>query len=416
VNNDLSHKTIYLYIFKVQVEICIKLYYNEDMIIKREIQKELEELANSYPVVTITGPRQAGKTTLAKIQFPDYKYCNLEIPEIRKLAVNDPNALFSQFNCPLIIDEIQRVPELLSYIQAMVDEKNEKGMFILTGSQQLDLGQAIAQSLAGRTALLHLLPLSIQELKKHDIVYKKENYIYRGFLPRIYKDNLNPTKAYRNYFQTYIERDLRKIINIKNLSKFEIFMRLLAGRVGQVINFNSLSNDVGISSTTLSNWLSVLEASFIIFKLLPYYKNLGKRVIKSPKIYFTDIGLVTYLIGIEEKDQVFRDPLIGNLFENMVVIEAVKTRLNKGLDPNLFFYRDNNRNEIDLIYRKGPELTPIEIKSSETFNTDFCKNLNYFKRIYDHTDKAYLIYAGKLSTDSDFIKVLNFVDTYKIFN
>jgi predicted AAA+ superfamily ATPase len=365
-------------------------------------------------VVTITGPRQAGKTTLAKMEFPHYRYCNLENPEMRPLAADDPNAFFNEFPCPLIIDEIQRVPHLLSYIQTIVDEKEQKGMFILTGSHQLDLNQAISQSLAGRTALLHLLPFSIAELEREEIKLERDEYIYKGFLPRIYKDDLDPTKAYRNYFQTYIERDLKQMINLKNLSQFEVFLKLLAGRTGQVINFNSLSNDVGISSTTLKGWLSILEASFILFRLNPYFENFGKRIIKSPKIYFTEIGLVTYLLGIEDMSQVARDPLIGNLFENLVVIEALKARLNKGLDPNLFFFRDNNRNEVDLIYKKSRELIPIEIKSASTFNKKFLAGIHYFRKVTAKAGKGYLIYSGELTPAMDDVEVLNFTRTNAI--
>lgn len=385
------------------------------MLIQRDIRNELKILAESYPVVTITGPRQAGKTTLAKMEFPNYGYCNLENPEIRRLAADDPNAFFDEFKYPLIIDEIQRVPELLSYIQSMVDEKDEKGMFILTGSHQLDLNRAITQSLAGRTALLHLLPFSISELNGAGIRLERDMYIYKGFLPRIYKDDLDPTRAYRNYYQTYIERDLRQMINLKNLSQFEIFLKLLAGRTGQVVNLNSLSNDVGISGTTLRGWLSILEASFIIFRLQPYFENFGKRLIKSPKLYFTEIGLVTYLLGIENLGQVSRDPLIGNLFENLVVIEAVKARLNRGLDPNLFFYRDKNKNEVDLIFKRSRELVPIEIKSSKTYNPDFFKGLRHFRENAPNAGEGYLIYAGDLNPDIDFIKVRNFTRTGEIF-
>lgn len=385
------------------------------MKIKREISSELKKLVATYPVVTITGPRQAGKTTLTRMEFPDYKYCNLENPEIRQFASDDPNAFFDEFGYPLIIDKVQRVPELLSYIQTIVDERQKKGMFILTGSHQLDLNQAVTQSLAGRTALLHLLPLSIKELNKADISLKRDEYIHKGFLPRIYKDDLEPTRAYRNYFQTYVERDMRQMINLKNIAQFEIFLKLLAGRTGQIVNLSSLSNDIGISVTTLKGWLSILEASFIVFKLYPYYENFGKRVIKSPKIYFTEIGLATYLLGIENINQVSRDPLIGNLFENLVVIEAVKARLNKGLDPNLFFYRDNNKNEVDLIYKRSNTLIPIEIKSAKTFNKIFFKGVEFFKKITSKASKGYLVYAGKFTPDIGSNKVRHFTDTYEIF-
>ena len=385
------------------------------MFIKREIEKELLSLMEDYPVVTITGPRQSGKTTLAKTTFPGYNYCNLENPEIRQLAENDPNAFFASFSQPLIIDEIQRVPQLLSFIQVIVDEKNKKGLFLLTGSHQQSLREAVSQSLAGRTALLRLLPFSIKELLSANIELNRDKLIYTGFLPGIYDNKLNPTKAYRNYFQTYVERDLRQLLQVKNLSNFENFIRLLAGRVGQILNLHSLSGDMGVSATTLTHWLSVLEASFLVFRLQPYFENFGKRLVKSPKLYFTDVGLVCYLLGIETPEQVTRDPLIGGLFENMVVLEAVKTRLNKGFDPNLFYFRDNNKNEVDLIYKKQRMLTPIEIKSAMTFNEKLLKGIAYFQRTSNQAQKGYLVYSGDLTFEKDNVHVINFKDVYKIF-
>ena len=367
-----------------------------------------------YPVVTITGPRQSGKTTLAKTTFPGYNYCNLENPEIRQLAENDPNAFFTSFSQPLIIDEIQRVPQLLSFIQVIVDEKNKKGLFLLTGSHQQSLREAVSQSLAGRTALLRLLPFSIKELLSANIELNRDKLIYTGFLPGIYDNKLNPTKAYRNYFQTYVERDLRQLLQVKNLSNFENFIRLLAGRVGQILNLHALSGDLGVSATTLTHWLSVLEASFLVFRLQPYFENFGKRLVKSPKLYFTDVGLVCYLLGIETPEQVTRDPLIGGLFENMVVLEAVKTRLNKGFDPNLFYFRDNNKNEVDLIYKKQRMLTPIEIKSAMTFNEKLLKGIAYFQRTSNQAQKGYLVYSGDLTFERDNVHVINFKDVYKI--
>ncbi|MEW5814849.1 MAG: ATP-binding protein [Spirochaetota bacterium] len=386
------------------------------MWIPRDIQKELQELSSSYPVVTITGPRQSGKTTLAKMQFPNYNYCNLEHPEIRAFAKKDPNAFFNRFKCPLIIDEIQRVPELLSFIQVKVDEQNEKGLFILTGSHQFGIGQAVSQTLAGRTALLTLLPLSIKELSQSGFSKSRDEYLFHGFLPRIYKNQLNPLKAYRNYFQTYIERDVRQLTKVKDLLKFETFLRLLAGRIGQVLNLNSLSNDAGVSSTTLKEWLSILEASFIILRIPPYYENFGKRFIKSPKFYFTEPGLVSYLLGIEAENQISRDPLIGSLFENMVVIEAVKSRLNKGLDHNLFFFRDNHGNEVDLLFKKRHKLIPIEIKAAMTFHDTFYKGIKFFQRLTELADKGYIIFAGDLTFENNSISVINFRDTSIIFS
>lgn len=408
------YKTSYLYVsksFKTSNRHIIK----DVAVITRHITDELTQTANEFPVVTITGPRQAGKTTLARMNFPNYAYANLEAPEIRALATQDPNAFFSQFPAPVIIDEIQRVPELLSHIQIRADNTTQHGQYILTGSHQPRLQEAVAQSLAGRTALLRLLPLSILELTKSNRTYTRDEFIYQGFMPRLYNEEVNPTRLYRNYLQTYVERDVRQMINVKNLIDFETFMRLLAGRVGQILNLSTLANDVGVSSTTLKEWLSVLEASYIIFRLNPFFENIGKRVIKSPKIYFTDVGLASYLLGIESPSIAARDPLIGNLFENLVVIEALKTRLNAGKEPELYFYRDNKGHEIDLLYRTNRQLVPIEIKSAMTFHTNFAKGISHFQKITSQAQKGYVIYAGELTPDLAHANVRHFVDTNTIF-
>ncbi len=383
--------------------------------ILRQIARELTATANEFPVVTIIGPRQAGKTTLARMQFPNHAYANLEAPDIRLLATSDPHAFFSQFPPPVIIDEIQRVPELLSTIQILADSSHQRGQYILTGSHQLRLQEAVAQSLAGRTALLRLLPLSISELKATGITHTRDEFIYQGFMPRLYNEKVNPTRLYRNYCQTYIERDIRQMINLRRLIDFENFMRLLAGRVGQILNLSSLSNDIGVSSTTLKEWLSVLEASHTIFRLNPYFENFGKRIIKSPKIYFTDVGLASYLLGIESPALATRDPLIGNLFENMVVIEALKARLNAGKEPELYFYRDNKGNEVDLLFRQNRQLIPIEIKSAMTFNPEFAKGIALFQKIASSTQKGYVIYAGNLTPELSHASVLHFTDVDRVF-
>ncbi|MDE2701459.1 MAG: ATP-binding protein [Gemmatimonadota bacterium] len=383
--------------------------------ILRQIARELAATANEFPVVTIIGPRQAGKTTLARMQFPNHAYANLEAPDIRMLATSDPHAFFSQYPPPVIIDEIQRVPELLSTIQVLADSNPQRGQYILTGSHQLRLQEAVAQSLAGRTALLRLLPLSISELKATGITHTRDEFIYQGFMPRLYNEKVNPTRLYRNYCQTYIERDIRQMINLRRLIDFENFMRLLAGRVGQILNLSSLSNDVGVSSTTLKEWLSVLEASHTIFRLNPYFENFGKRIIKSPKIYFTDVGLASYLLGIESPALATRDPLIGNLFENMVVIEALKARLNAGKEPELYFYRDNKGNEVDLLFRQNRQLIPIEIKSAMTFNPEFAKGIAQFQKIASSAQKGHIIYAGNLTPELSHASVLHFTDVDNIF-
>ncbi len=384
--------------------------------IPRRIQSELAQTAKEYPVVTIIGPRQSGKTTLAKMQFPDYAYANLETPEVRHLAMTDPRGFFDQYPAPVIIDEIQRVPELLSYIQTLSDASELRGQYILTGSHQIRLHEAVSQSLAGRTALLRLLPFSLEEIQSNDLCeINRDELIYRGFMPRIYQEGIDPTRLYRNYFQTYVERDVRQMINVKSLIAFENFIRLLAGRIGQLVNLHSLSADVGVSSATLKEWLSVLEASFVIFRLPPYFENFGKRIIKTPKIYFTEVGLASYLLGIEKPEHVSRDPLRGNLFENMVVMEALKARLNAGNDPNLFFFRDNKGNEIDLIFKHGRKIIPVEIKSSMTFNKDFAKSIEYFKGIASSAEKGKVIYSGKLAPETDGTQFMNFADTSNIF-
>ncbi|MDE0119896.1 MAG: ATP-binding protein [Bdellovibrionales bacterium] len=376
--------------------------------IKRDIQKELHALLKEYPVVAILGPRQAGKTTLAKT-LAAYQYCNLEDPENRLLASDDPKAFFSQFKKSVILDEIQRVPLLLSYIQTIVDQKNKNGQFVLTGSHQLDLTEAMVQSLAGRVGILNLLPFSINELRKVGIEYKNfQDYVHKGFLPRIYDQKQRPLQAYSNYYRTYVERDVRQIINLKEQSIFESFMKLLAGRVGQVISYSSLAKDVGVDAKTVRNWLSLLEASFLVYKLSPYFENFGKRYIKSPKYYFTEVGLLSFLLGIQATHQLTRDPLVGHIFENLVVMECVKTQINQGHQPNMYFFKDSNGNEIDLILKKGRKLKCFEIKASSTYHSSFSKNLNKIKQINTNIKKVGLIYNGQSRKLSNNIELIHF--------
>ncbi len=384
---------------------------------RRHISAECKNLARKYRVVTVTGPRQSGKTTLVRHIFPDYPYVNLEDPDARELANDDPRDFLEQFTDGVILDEIQRVPKLLSYIQVIVDETQEKGKFILTGSHQLQLHEAITQSLAGRTALLHLLPMSLTELRDAGIEPSLNQALLNGGYPGIYSDHLDPTTTYRNYFATYIERDLRQLINVKDLNQFQRFIRLCAGRTGQVLNASSLGADAGISTHTVKNWLSILQASFILFFLSPYYENFGKRIIKAPKLYFSDVGLASYLLGIEDITQMNRDPLRGNLFENLVVLELMKSRLNRGRDPNLYYFRDTRGHEVDLIFKKGHELIPIEIKASKTYNRDFLKNLRYFESITrDRCPNGYLIYAGSQEQKVQSMRLLNYTHAEEALN
>ena len=379
--------------------------------IPRKIQAELAQLAKEYKVVTITGPRQSGKTTLAKMQFPDYDYVNLEDPETRNLAEKDAREFLHRHPAPIIIDEIQRLPMLLSYIQIECDQSNKKGQYILTGSHQPALKAGISQSLAGRTAILQLLPLSIEELSEAGIVLDRDEYIFKGFMPQLYEENIDITRFYRNYYMTYVERDARQLVNIRNFTAFETFIKLLAGRVGQLVNLQSISNDVGVSSTTISEWLSILEASYIIFRLPPYYENFGKRQTKSAKIYFTEVGLATYLLELENPSMVTRDPLMGNLFENMVVVEALKKRYNAGKDAGLYFYRDSHGMEIDLLLASARKLYPFEIKAARTYSSEFAKNIKKFRLLNDKTAGGCVIYSGEQEQKIKEIGLVNFKKT-----
>jgi predicted AAA+ superfamily ATPase len=386
--------------------------------ISRTVIDELIILTAEYPVITILGPRQAGKTTLAKSFLDGYQYSNLEMPEERQFASEDPKAYLAQFTDKVIIDEIQRVPELISYIQGLVDadENQASGRFVLTGSHQLQLREAVSQSLAGRTAILNLLPFSIDELSRHSITFDTfEEYCFTGFLPRIYDRSLRPTTAWSNYYQTYVERDVRLLINLKNHALFEKLLKLLAGRVGQVINYHSLANDIGVDLKTVKSWIAILEASFIVYKLSPYFDNFGKRVIKSPKYYFTDVGLLSFILGIRKKEHISRDPLVGHIFENLVVIECLKSRYNQGAMPDLYFYRDSNGFEVDVIFQDGPDLIAIEIKSSSTYSAKQLKGLKKFKTIAKNVKKSYLVYNGTPKILSDDIDVIHFKSSSDIF-
>lgn len=386
-----------------------------NVIIKRNIEPELLQMSREYPVVTLMGPRQAGKTTLVRHLFKDKPYINMELPDVRQLAYDDPIGLLSRYPDGAIIDEIQQTPETLSYIQGIVDERNENGLYILTGSHQLDLHAGVTQSLAGRTAILHLLPLSLDELKQVRAVDDENLCLFQGFLPRIHSEAQQPHKAYRNYLQTYIERDVRQLINIKDLNTYQKFITICASRVGQLVNYDDISREVGVSNKTIKHWLSILEASFIIVRLQPYYANIGKRLVKSPKLYFVEPGLAAYLLGIESVQQLSRDPLRGQLFENMVVMELYKARFNQGLDPNLYFYRDQQKHEIDIIYKSANKLIPIEIKASKTYSSRFLKGIDYFSTLFpDACSNAYIVYAGDKNQAIGWRELIHYSDSSTI--
>lgn len=365
--------------------------------IKRILSQVVLERAEQFPVLTLTGPRQSGKTTLVRECFPNHTYVNLEDPETRTLAESDYHRFFSIYRAPLIIDEIQRVPALASAIQVLVDEKRqEKGQFILTGSHQPKLRETVTQSLAGRSAFLKLLPLTIQELKsaKPKLDLSPDALILRGCMPELAASSIPPDIYYKNYIQSYVEKDVRLIANIRNTSAFLRFLVLLAGRVGQILNLNSLACDVGVSHTTLSEWIDVLEASFIVFRLPPHFANIGKRLIRSPKLYFTETGLAASLLGLKTADQVSREPLRGNLFENLIVGELLKRKLNSDEDGELFFFRTSDGLEVDVLRQTPDGLQPIEIKSAMTWSGNLASGLNRYCKTVSRAPSPLLVYAG----------------------
>ena len=364
-------------------------------LITREISQKTLQLAKQYPVVTITGPRQSGKTTLCRMLFKKKEYVSLEDIDERSFATQDPRGFLNRFQDGAVLDEVQRVPDLLSYIQTIVDKKKKEGFFILTGSQQFELLETISQSLAGRTALIKLLPFTFYEAygsRKRPPSLDK--VIYTGFYPRIFDKKLNPSEAMSFYINTYVERDLRRLINVKDLSKFEIFLKLCAGRTGQILNLSSIGNDCGVNHATIKSWIAVLEASYIVKLLRPYYKNFNKRLVKSPKLYFLDTGLASFLLDIQNEKQLKTHPLKGHLFESFVVSEMLKMRFNAGKTDNLYYFRDNIGNEVDLICNEGHKVNQIEIKSGQTISGDFFKGLNYFSALNKNISHSYLIYGG----------------------
>ena len=362
--------------------------------IERELAGRLQSLFRQYPFVTLTGPRQSGKTTLSRAAFPDLAYANLETPDQRDFAESDPRGFLSQLGDGAIIDEIQRVPSLLSYLQVLADERSRNGLFVLTGSEQFRLSDAVGQSLAGRTALLRLLPFSLAERERTGASLEIDEIIYSGFYPRILDQELEPRQALGDYFETYVERDVRRLGGVRNLSSFRRFVRLCAGRVGQLLNLSSLGSDAGVSQPTAREWLTLLETSYIAFLLPPYHANIGKRLVKSPKLYFYDVGLASYLIGIENASQVATHPLRGNLFENLVVAEAIKHRFNRGEQPNLSFFRDSAGLECDLLYETGRGAAAVEIKSGATVSSDYFASLNRVAELVPNVSTKAVVYGG----------------------
>jgi hypothetical protein len=377
--------------------------------VTRTIAHELITAAGEYPVVTISGPRQSGKTTLTKMCFPKKPYCSLEDPDTRQAAQLDPRGFLNHYPEGAILDEIQRLPELLSYIQGIVDSDSSAGRFILTGSHQPSLHEAISQSLSGRTALLTLLPFSLDELHHYRKELKTFPLILSGGFPRLHEKQLEINRFFNGYVQTYIERDVRSLINLKDLSRFQQFLTLLAGRIGQLVNYGSISNDIGVSSPTVKSWICALQSSSIVFELQPWFQNINKRVVKSSKLYFTDTGLASFLLGITDTNQLVRDPLRGGLYENFIILEFLKAHYNLGKRPSLYFYRDSHENEVDLLLKKGSAFIPIEIKSAETFNKTFLKGIIRFRDAVgaDHCSSAMVCYNGDMRTTVQGIEVFN---------
>jgi len=365
-----------------------------ERVIKRILEQRLKEELSEYPVVTVFGPRQSGKTTMVRSSFPGYGYVSMEDRETRDAAATDYKAFFANHPPPLIIDEVQRLPEITSAVQTIVDSRRDLcGQFILTGSQQSQLAEAVDESLAGRTSILDLLPLSVAELPDGSGTSTDE-VLVRGFMPELYAHRKGVFNYYRNYFRTYVERDVRRLVNVKNLLQFERFVSLLAGRVGQIVNFSSIANETGVSTSTVSTWLSVLEASFLVFRLPPYFTNIAKRVVKSPKVYFTDVGLAAYLLGIEDHKQITSHPLRGSLFENMVVADVRKMFTNAGREPKMYFYRTEKGFEVDVIVATGGRLVPIEIKSSMTYGKNLIRNLEAYCAADSSATTPLLVYDG----------------------
>lgn len=362
--------------------------------IPRAITPHLRALFGQYPFVTVTGPRQSGKTTLCRAAFPELDYVNLESPRARRFAEEDPERFLAGHPDGAILDEIQRVPELLSWLQVLADDRRRNGLFVLTGSGQFLLMDKVDQSLAGRTALLRLLPLSIGELRAGGTAMGLDDLLFTGFFPRIHDQGLDPTTALGDYVETYLERDVRRIGEIRNLSAFRRFVRLCAGRVGQLLDYSALGGDAGVTHTTARGWLSLLEASYIVFRLEPFHVNVRKRLVRSPKLYFHDVGLAAWLLDIENAGQLRTHPLRGALFENAVVVEALKHSYNAGRRPLVSFFRDHRGLECDLLYRTADRILAVEAKSGATIASDWFSSLNRVAEIVPEVQARAVVYGG----------------------
>ena len=372
-------------------------------------------MAKYFPVIVITGPRQSGKTTLIKHLFNNYLQFSMEDLHVREFAEQDPIAFLEQNKNGMIIDEVQRVPSLMSYIRGIVD-KNPSQHFILSGSSNFSMLQSVTQSLAGRAAIMELLPMSMPEISDRASSITVDELIFGGMYPAVCSQQIPPELAYPSYVKTYLERDVRDILHISNLSAYEKFLKLCAGRIGSLFVASQLANEVGVSVNTIKSWLSVLEASYVITLLQPYYENRSKRLIKTPKLYFNDTGIACYLLDIESPHQLGRDKMRGPLFENFIVMEAIKHRTNQGKKSNAYFYRDSNQNEIDLLLKNGQNMTGIEIKSSMTFHRDYEKSLhNMSKYVTGNIQQRAVVYAGEMENRLGKVQLINYLHLNDLF-
>jgi predicted AAA+ superfamily ATPase len=385
---------------------------------KRDAEGILKEYAKGYPAIAILGPRQSGKTTIGKAVFNQHTYISLENINNRQFAQTDPEKFLQAYENQygLIIDEIQHVPELLSYIQTAIDAHDRPGYFILTGSQNFIVHQSVSQTLAGRIAIVTLLPLSIHELSKADeLVDSPEKAILKGGYPRIYNKHLQATNWYTYYINTYIERDVRQITRVIELSVFERFLKLCAGRIGQMLNISALASDAGITQQTAKSWLSILQASYLIFLLEPHYTNFNKRLVKMPKLYFYDTGIACALLGLIEADQIRNNFMFGALFEAYIIADLIKNQYNAGQKPSVYFWRDSHGHEIDCIVERGSELIPIEIKGGQTIAGDFFTGLDWWNaQAGTNPENGYLIYGGNMSHQRSKAYVLAWNKIYRI--
>lgn len=382
--------------------------------IKRNITHRLLKLASMFKAVAVTGPRQSGKTTLVKSVFPNKPYYSLENPDNMQFANEDPRGFLQQFPDGAILDEVQRTPLLFSYLQEILDNKSKPGSFILTGSNNFLLNEQISQSLAGRVAYLNLLPFCLEEIEKYGLSYSENDFIINGFYPPVYDQKIDIREWMPNYIRTYIERDVRQIKNVSNLLVFEKFMRLLAGRSAQELNYTSLSVEVGVDVKTIQSWISILASSFIVYLLPPFHKNFNKTIVKRPKLYFYDTALASSLLGIYKNEHLQTHPLRGALFENFIIAEIIKQKLNYDFSEKLYFWRDKTGREIDLIIDKTTEFIPVEIKSGKTIQNEFFKNLRYLLKLSGEK-QGIIIYAGDTNQRrSEGINILSW-NNYKSF-